>query len=176
MAELLDTDPQPLVYWDRKQFTNFQDQINSLRGTKVVYIGNLSFQTTEPQIHQAFSKVGTIKRVIMGLNRFTKEPCGFCFVEYFDHQCALDAVAFLHGTTLDERIVRVELDWGYHPSRRYGRGESGGQVRDEKRLDYDEGRGGYGRAAMYQSMSDPLAEAPIPPSIGKIGAQEAERE
>lgn len=48
---------------------------------------------------------------------------------YLDHQCALDAVAFLHGTTLDERIVRVELDWGYHPSRRYGRGESGGQVR-----------------------------------------------
>lgn len=79
---------------------------------------------------------------------------------YFDHQCALDAVAFLHGTTLDERIVRVELDWGYHPSRRYGRGESGGQVRDEKRLDYDEGRGGYGRAAMYQSVPDPLAEAP----------------
>ncbi len=27
MAELLDTDPQPLVYWDRKQFTNFQDQV-----------------------------------------------------------------------------------------------------------------------------------------------------
>lgn len=69
-------------------------------------------------------------------------------------------MAFLHGTTLDERIVRVELDWGYHPSRRYGRGESGGQVRDEKRLDYDEGRGGYGRAAMYQSVPDPLAEAP----------------
>lgn len=33
-------------------------QINALRGTKVVYIGNLSFQTTEPQIHQYFSKVG----------------------------------------------------------------------------------------------------------------------
>ena len=27
MAELLDTDPQPLVYWDRKQFTHFQDQV-----------------------------------------------------------------------------------------------------------------------------------------------------
>ncbi|EWM29744.1 nuclear cap-binding protein subunit 2 [Nannochloropsis gaditana] len=82
MAELFDTDPQPLVYWDRKQFTHFQDQIKSLRGTKVVYIGNLSFQTTEPQIYQAFSKIGIIKRVIMGLNRFTKEPCGFCFIEW----------------------------------------------------------------------------------------------
>lgn len=89
---------------------------------------------------------------------------------YFDHQCALDAVAFLHGTTLDERIVRVELDWGYHPSRRYGRGESGGQVRDEKRLDYDEGRGGYGRAAMYGAVPDPLAEAPQAADPGTIGA------
>ena len=59
-------------------------------------------------------------------------PCGWGWMErhrYFSHQCALDAVAFLHGTSLDDRIVRVELDWGYHPSRRYGRGESGGQVR-----------------------------------------------
>lgn len=79
---------------------------------------------------------------------------------YFSHQCALDAVAFLHGTTLDDRIIRVELDWGYHPSRRYGRGESGGQVRDEKRTDFDAGRGGYGRAAMYQSVPEPTAEAP----------------
>jgi len=29
----------------------------------------------------ARAQVGAIKRVIMGLNRFTKEPCGFCFVE-----------------------------------------------------------------------------------------------
>lgn len=31
MAELLDTDPQPLVYWDRKQFTHFQDQVSKQR-------------------------------------------------------------------------------------------------------------------------------------------------
>lgn len=34
------------------------------------------------------------------------------------------------------------------------------QVRDEKRTDYDAGRGGYGRAAMYQSVPEPAAEAP----------------
>lgn len=27
MAELMDSDPQPLIYWDRKQFTHFQDQV-----------------------------------------------------------------------------------------------------------------------------------------------------
>lgn len=31
MAELMDSDPQPLIYWDRKQFTHFQDQV-SVRG------------------------------------------------------------------------------------------------------------------------------------------------
>lgn len=54
-------------------------------------------------------------------------------------------MAFLHGTQLDARVIRVELDWGYTPARRYGRGEHGGQVRDEKRTEYDPGRGGYGR-------------------------------
>lgn len=34
------------------------------------------------------------------------------------------------------------------------------QVRDEKRTDFDAGRGGYGRAAMYQSVPEPAAEAP----------------
>jgi hypothetical protein len=26
-AELMDTDPQPFIYWDRKQFTHFSDQV-----------------------------------------------------------------------------------------------------------------------------------------------------
>lgn len=31
MAELMDSDPQPLIYWDRKQFTHFQDQVRGRR-------------------------------------------------------------------------------------------------------------------------------------------------
>jgi RNA recognition motif-containing protein len=29
-----------------------------------------------------FSKCGDVKRIIMGLDKFKKTPCGFCFVEY----------------------------------------------------------------------------------------------
>ena len=54
---------------------------------------------------------------------------------------------YISGTKLDERIVRCDLDAGYKESRQFGRGKSGGQVRDEHREDYDPGRGGWGAQA-----------------------------
>jgi RNA recognition motif-containing protein len=53
-----------------------------LKLSTTLYVGNLSFYTTEEQIYELFSKVGEVKRIIMGLDRFKKTPCGFCFVEY----------------------------------------------------------------------------------------------
>jgi len=90
----------------------------------------------------------------MGLDRFTKTPCGFCFVEYYTHQDALDCMKYIGGTKLDERIIRTDLDPGFEEGRQYGRGKSGGQVRDEYREDYDEGRGGLGRALQSDRMRD----------------------
>ena len=54
---------------------------------------------------------------------------------------------YISGTKLDERIVRCDLDAGYKDTRQFGRGKSGGQVRDEHREDYDPGRGGWGAQA-----------------------------
>lgn len=97
-------------------------------------------------MYELFSKCGEIKRLVMGLDRFQKTPCGFCFVEYYTHQDALDCMKYIGGTKLDERIIRTDLDPGFEEGRQYGRGKSGGQVRDEYREDFDEGRGGIGRA------------------------------
>lgn len=105
-----------------------------------------SFYTTEEQIHELFSKCGEVKRLVMGLDRFQKTPCGFCFVEYYTHQDALDCMKYIGGTKLDERLIRCDLDPGFQEGRQYGRGKSGGQVRDEYRDEFDPGRGGYGRA------------------------------
>ncbi len=69
----------------------------------------------------------------MGLDRFNKTPCGFCFVEYYTHQDALDCMKYIGGTKLDERVIRTDLDPGFQEGRQYGRGKSGGQVRDEYR-------------------------------------------
>lgn len=54
------------------------------------------------------------------------------------------------GTKLDERIIRCDLDLGYKEGRQFGRGKSGGQVRDEHRQDYDPGRGGWGAQAQME--------------------------
>lgn len=117
-----------------------------------------SFYTTEEQVYELFSKCGEIKRLIMGLDRFNKTPCGFCFVEYYTHQDALDCMKYIGGTKLDERVIRTDLDPGFEEGRQYGRGKSGGQVRDEYRDDYDEGRGGLGRALQQEQRLRELRE------------------
>jgi hypothetical protein len=93
----------------------------------------------------------------MGLDRNLKTPCGFCFVEcalflffllcvlayplssnrFFHHEHAVASLRCISGTKLDERIIRADLDPGYLENRQYGRGKSGGQVRDEYREDWD---------------------------------------
>ncbi|KAK4238578.1 hypothetical protein C8A03DRAFT_43695 [Achaetomium macrosporum] len=133
---------------------NDQPEEDPLKNATTLYVGNLSFYTTEEQVYELFSKCGEIKRLVMGLDRFTKTPCGFCFVEYYTHQDALDCMKYIGGTKLDERIIRTDLDPGFTEGRQYGRGKSGGQVRDEYREDYDEGRGGLGRAIQAARMRE----------------------
>ncbi|PWI64874.1 hypothetical protein PCL_08507 [Purpureocillium lilacinum] len=128
--------------------------VDPLANATTLYVGNLSFFTSEEQIYELFSKCGEIKRLVMGLDRFQKTPCGFCFVEYYTHQDALDCMKYIGGTKLDERIIRTDLDPGFEEGRQYGRGKSGGQVRDEYREDYDEGRGGVGRAIQAERLRD----------------------
>jgi nuclear cap-binding protein subunit 2 len=57
------------------------DQERLLRNSTTLYVGNLSFYTTEEQIYELFSKCGDVKKVVMGLDKYKKTPCGFCFVE-----------------------------------------------------------------------------------------------
>ena len=120
-------------------------------------------------MYTLFSLCGPVRRVIMGIHKYTHLPCGFCFVEfshnhyhyhypctyylslylitisfnrYYFHRDAMAARDYLNGTKLDDRIIRVDLDPGFEPGRQFGRGATGGQVRDDRRHDYDEGRGG----------------------------------
>ncbi|KAG5991341.1 Nuclear cap-binding protein subunit 2 [Claviceps spartinae] len=129
-------------------------QPDPLEHSTTLYVGNLSFYTTEEQVYELFSKCGELKRLIMGLDRFQKTPCGFCFVEYYTHRDALDGMKYIGGTKLDERVIRTDLDPGFEEGRQYGRGKSGGQVRDEYREDFDEGRGGIGRALQQRDYDD----------------------
>jgi nuclear cap-binding protein subunit 2 len=121
------------LYWDRAHYTSPDAQIKALEKSSTLYVGNLSFDTRAVQIWSHFSVVGRVQNVILGLDRFKKTPCGFCFVEYGDRKHALAAVSQLTGTKLDGKVIRVELDAGFIPGRQFGRGASGGQVRDDRR-------------------------------------------
>jgi len=91
-----------------------------------------------------FSKAGDIKRIIMGLDKHQRTPCGFCFVVYYTRPDAEACIKYLNGMMMDDRPIRIDFDWGFQEGRQFGRGRTGGQVRDEYRMDYDPGRGGYG--------------------------------
>ena len=120
------------------------DYLDRLRSSATLYVGNVSFFTSEEQIWSLFAKCGVVKTVIMGLDKHKLTPCGFCFVEYHNRKDAERSVKYLNGTKLDDREVRIDFDWGFQDGRQFGRGKSGGQVRDEYRSNYDAGRGGYG--------------------------------
>jgi len=126
-----------------------------LAKTTTLYIGNLSFYTREEQIYELFGKCGPIVKVIIGLDRNVKTPCGFCFVEYQSRESATNAMRYVNGTRLDDRIIRTDWDTGFIEGRQYGRGKSGGQVRDEYRTDYDDGRGGFGKIMSFK-MGPPV--------------------
>lgn len=101
-----------------------------MQSTCTLYVGNLSFYTTEEQIYEFFGKIAPIKRLVMGLDRALKTPCGFCFVEYFGREAAVLCKMYMDGMKLDERFVRVDFDPGFKDGRQFGRGRKGGQVAD----------------------------------------------
>ena len=133
------------LYWDRSHYDSHESQMKALARSSTLYVGNLAFSTRSVHVRAHFSQLGPVKKVHMGLDRFRKTPCGFCFVEYWSRRDALLAVSDLSGTKLDGRVIRVELDAGFQPGRQYGRGQSGGQVRDDRRNTFDPARTGKPR-------------------------------
>lgn len=87
MSNVVDPLDKPSTYKDYKNRSNFAQQESLLSKTSTLYVGNLSFYTTEEQMHELFGRAtdpssgGGIKRIIMGLDRNLKTPCGFAFVE-----------------------------------------------------------------------------------------------
>ncbi|GKY95718.1 hypothetical protein MPSEU_000532600 [Mayamaea pseudoterrestris] len=128
-----DADNAPMLYWDRSHYESPARQLEALGRSSTVYVGNLSFGARSRHVRAHFETIGPVVRIQMGLDRVKKTPCGFCFVEYQFRADALAAVSLLTNTKLDTKVIRVELDAGFQPGRQYGRGVTGGQVRDDKR-------------------------------------------
>ncbi|PAA90790.1 hypothetical protein BOX15_Mlig030016g1 [Macrostomum lignano] len=142
------------TYRDQHFKGSQNEQEKRLLSSSTLYVGNLAFYTREEQIHELFSRAGDVKRIVMGLDKIKRTPCGFCFVEFYTRSDAENAMRYVNGTRLDDRVIRTDWDVGFQEGRQYGRGKSGGQVRDEYRVDYDPGRGGYGKIIMQKMGQD----------------------
>ncbi len=128
------------LYWDRSHYESPETQMIALEKSSTLYIGNMAFSTGAMHVRSHFSQIGPVKAVHMGLDRVHRTHCGFGFVEYYNRRDALEAVASLTGTKLDGNVIRVELDAGFQPGREWGRGITGGQVRDDHRGGLDPAR------------------------------------
>ncbi|MBZ5714811.1 RNA recognition motif domain-containing protein [Nannocystis pusilla] len=72
-----------------------------------LFVGNLSFQTTEEDLQQVFADFGEIAEIRLVLDRETGRSRGFAFVAMADDEAARRATETLNGQMLDGRPLRV---------------------------------------------------------------------
>jgi cold-inducible RNA-binding protein len=92
-----------------------------------LYVGNLSFNTSQASIEAAFAAAGDVREVAMPTDRETGQFRGFAFVTMGSAQAAHAAIAQLNGAMIDGRAIKVN-----EAQERPGGGGGGG------------GRGGFG--------------------------------
>ncbi|MFG0256667.1 MAG: RNA recognition motif domain-containing protein [Phycisphaerales bacterium JB043] len=71
-----------------------------------IYVGNLSFDTSESALNAAFAAHGEVQSANLVMDRDTGRPRGFGFVEMSDGD-ARKAIDALNGTDLDGRQITV---------------------------------------------------------------------
>jgi RNA recognition motif-containing protein len=106
-------------------------------GTKL-YVGNLSFNTTENELQELFSQAGAVQEVTLMQDKFTGKSRGFAFVTMGSEQDAQNAISKINGQTVEGRTLTVNEARPREP-RPPGGGGGGGGGRG-----YGGGGGGYG--------------------------------
>ena len=121
-----------------------------------LFVGNLSFNTTDNDLQDAFAAHGQVVEATLMMDRMTGRSRGFAFVTYSTPEEAQKAIAAMNGAQLDGRALTVNIarpkeerppggggrDRG--PRREYGGGGGGGS-----RGGYSGGGGGGGGRDRY---------------------------
>jgi RNA recognition motif-containing protein len=108
-----------------------------------LYVGNLSFSTTQASIEAAFAAAGEVREVAMPTDRETGQPRGFAFVTMGSAQAANAAISQMNGMVLDGRSIKVNEAQERPP--RGGGGGGGGGYGGGGGGGYGGGGGGGGR-------------------------------
>ena len=74
---------------------------------KNIFVGNLSFNTTEDELRHAFEAYGQVDRVSILTDRDTGRSRGFAFVEMANTEEGEKAIAGINGTQIGGRTVNV---------------------------------------------------------------------
>ena len=104
-----------------------------------LFVGNLSFNTTENDLNDAFAAHGTVTETNLMMDRMTNRPRGFAFVTMSTAEEAQKAIAALNGAQLDGRALTVNV-----AKPREERPAGGGGRRE-----YGGGGGGRDRGGRY---------------------------
>ena len=107
-----------------------------------LFVGNLSFNTTENDLQDAFAAHGTVVEANLMMDRMSGRPRGFGFVTMGTADEAQKAVQALNGAQLDGRALTVNVA---RPREERPAGGGGGGGRRE----YGGGGGGGGRSNRY---------------------------
>jgi RNA recognition motif-containing protein len=89
-----------------------------------IFVGNLSFQTTQDELYAAFSAYGAVERVNIITDRDTGQSRGFGFVEMSESRDAQTAINALNGAELNGRALNVNEA---RPREAGGNGGGGGR-------------------------------------------------
>lgn len=94
--------------------------------TNKLYVGNLSYETTEAALSELFGTIGEVLSVTLITDRGTGRSKGFAFVEMVDDATAQEAINQLNSQEVDGRSIKV----AEARPKREDQGGGGGRRRD----------------------------------------------
>uniref|UniRef100_A0A2S2P4I8 Nuclear cap-binding protein subunit 2 n=1 Tax=Schizaphis graminum TaxID=13262 RepID=A0A2S2P4I8_SCHGA len=108
-------------YFDCKFKGTRTEYSKKLEESTTVYVGHLNLLSTEEDVRRLFSEAGKIKTIIMGLDKNTLGPGGFCFIEYETRKETENCMKIMNGAILDGKQLLIDWDAGFIEGRQYRR-------------------------------------------------------
>ncbi|WCJ58422.1 RNA-binding protein [Fontisphaera persica] len=98
-----------------------------------LFVGNLSYNTTENDLHDAFAAHGTVVEANLMVDRMSGRSRGFAFVTMSTPEEAQRAIEAMHGASLDGRNLTVNIARPREERPPGGGGGGGGRDRGPRR-------------------------------------------